>query len=105
MPFPTATITKPTMHGPPVLGAGLPTVLIGNMPAWRVGDMHTCPMVNPPPPAAPHVGGPTAPPGCVTVLAGGPPLTSATDQIIEAAALVPPTPNIIMMGVPTVLSP
>jgi uncharacterized Zn-binding protein involved in type VI secretion len=36
--------------------------------AARVGDMHTCPMVNPGPAAVPHVGGPVNPPGCVTVL-------------------------------------
>lgn len=37
-------------------------------PAARVGDMHTCPMVNPGP--VPHVGGPILPPGCPTVLIG-----------------------------------
>jgi len=34
--------------------------------AARVGDMHTCPMVNPG--GAPHVGGPVIPPGCPTVM-------------------------------------
>ena len=38
-------------------------------PAARVGDMHTCPMVTPPP----HVSGPILPPGCPTVLIGGMP--------------------------------
>jgi len=37
-------------------------------PAARVGDMHTCPMVDPGP--KPHVGGPILPPGCTTVMIG-----------------------------------
>ncbi|MFQ5571280.1 MAG: PAAR domain-containing protein [Rhodothermales bacterium] len=109
MPFPAATITSSPMHGPPVLGAGCPTVLIGNKPAWRVTDQHTCPVVNAPPPAgpgSPHGPGITAPPGCITVLVGGQPLTSLTDQIMEPGAVVPPmTADPIMMGVPTVLVP
>jgi uncharacterized Zn-binding protein involved in type VI secretion len=40
-------------------------------PAARVGDMHTCPMVNPGP--VPHVGGPILPPGVPTVIIGGMP--------------------------------
>src|SRR3954451_7052409 len=40
-------------------------------PAARVGDMHTCPKVEPGP--VPHVGGPILPPGCPTVLIGGVP--------------------------------
>lgn len=104
MSFPTATIVTPTMHGPPTLGVGCPTVIIGGKPAWRVTDMHTCPLPNPLP-GPPHGPGITSPPGCLTVTAGGPMLTSMTDQIIEVAALVPPTPNIILVGVPTVLSP
>ncbi len=38
-------------------------------PAARVGDMHTCPLVNPGP--VPHVGGPVLPPGCPTVFIAG----------------------------------
>ena len=32
---PAARVADPTGHGPPLLGAGCPTVLIANMPAWR----------------------------------------------------------------------
>jgi len=106
MPFPAGTITEGLMHGPPGMGPGCPTVLIGNKPAWRVGDMHTCPVPNPPPlagPGNPHGPGTTMPPGAVTVLVGGPPAARMTDQIMEPAALVPPPPNLIMMGIPTVL--
>ena len=40
------------------------------MPAARVTDMHTCPMVTPGTPPVPHVGGPILPAGCPTVLIG-----------------------------------
>ncbi len=48
---------------------GLPTVLIGTMPAARMGDMHVCPMVTPGVPPIPHVGGPVMM-GSATVLIG-----------------------------------
>jgi uncharacterized Zn-binding protein involved in type VI secretion len=107
MGFPAATVTSATMHGPPILGVGCPTVLIGGMPAWRLGDVHTCPMMNAPPPAGPGTphgpGSPTVP--CsFTVFIGGMPAARQTDQIIEAGAVVPPlVTNVIMMGYPTVL--
>jgi len=41
--------------------------------AARIGDMHTCPMVNPGP--VPHVGGPVAT-GVPTVMIGGMPATT-----------------------------
>ena len=34
-----------------VAWAPCPTVLIGGKPAWRIGDQHTCPIPNGPPPA------------------------------------------------------
>ena len=40
-------------------------------PAARLGDMHSCPMVNPGTPPIPHVGGPITGPGAPTVLIGG----------------------------------
>lgn len=65
-------------------------------PAARVGDMHTCPMVNPGP--VPHVGGPILPAGCPTVLIGGQPAARVGDM----ATCVGP-PDAIVMGSPTVL--
>lgn len=44
--------------------------------AARVGDMHTCPLVNG---TVPHVGGPVIPPGCVTVMIGGQPAAKVGD--------------------------
>lgn len=109
MPFPAATITANQMHGPPILGTGCPTVLIGNLPAWRVSDQHTCPVPNAPPPVGPgtpHGVGITQPPGAVTVMVGGPPLSRMTSQIMEPAAVVPlPPPNPTLSGCVTVLVP
>ena len=48
-------------------------------PAARVGDMHSCPLVNPGP--VPHVGGPVLPPGCPTVLIGGMPAARGGDML------------------------
>jgi uncharacterized Zn-binding protein involved in type VI secretion len=46
-------------------------------PAARVGDMHTCPMVNPN--GSPHTGGPVLPTGAATVLVQGAPCARAGD--------------------------
>ncbi len=102
MPFPAATITMSLSHGPPILGAGCPKVLIGGKPAWRVTDQHTCPVPSTNPAATPHGTGVTIPPGAITVMIGGPIAARQTDKIVEAAA-IPPAPNVIVMGVPNVL--
>lgn len=47
--------------------------------AARVGDLHTCPMADG---LKPHVGGPIAPTGCLTVLIGGQPAARAGDLAI-----------------------
>jgi uncharacterized Zn-binding protein involved in type VI secretion len=70
-------------------------VLIGGMPAWRVGvDFHTCPLFTG---VVPHVGGVVAM-GSMTVLIEGMPAARVGDQIVEAAP-----PNSIAMGEMTVL--
>ena len=46
--------------------------------AARVGDMHTCPMVDG---TVPHVGGPVMPPGAPTVLIGGQPAAKVGDML------------------------
>lgn len=95
------------MHGPPLLGAGQPTVLIANRPAWCVGDQHTCPVVNAPPPVGPgtpHGPGTTIPPGSMKVLIKNKPAACLGDKVMEPGAVVPlPPPNPILMGAPTVL--
>lgn len=104
---PAARLSDSTMHGSPLLGAACTTVLIGNMPAWRVGDQHTCPIPNAPPPAGPgtpHATGITMPPGAVNVLIGGKPAARMGDQISEPGAVVPPMViNTIVAGCMTVL--
>jgi uncharacterized Zn-binding protein involved in type VI secretion len=53
---PAARVGDPTGHPGLIAGPGVPTVLIGGMPASVVGDMHTCafppPAVHPPTPMA-----------------------------------------------------
>lgn len=64
-------------------------------PAARVGDMHTCPMIDG---VKPHVGGPVLPPGVPTVLIGGLPAATLGSQATCASA-----PDVIMKGSATVL--
>jgi len=85
--FPAARIGDPTVHGG-VITTGFPMVLIGNLPAARVTDIHTCPL---------HVGGPILT-GSFTVLVGYMPQARMMDQ----ATCVGP-PDIISMGAPTVI--
>jgi len=97
MPMPAARQTDPTVHGG-MITMGCPTVLIGGLPAARVGDMHACPLATPGTPPVPHVGGPILPPGGVTVLIGGQPAARVGDM-----ALCVGPPDSIAMGCPTVL--
>lgn len=88
-------------HGGTII-LGFPTVLIGGQPAARVGDMHVCPMVNPPPPPPPlppipHVGGPIVL-GSFTVVVGG----SLQARVGSMVTCVGP-PDTVAMGCPTVL--
>ena len=85
------------VHGGTIV-VGCPTVLIGNMPAARVGDMHVCPMLSPAVPPIPHVGGPILPPGSPTVLIGGMPAARMGDM----ATCVGP-PDSLVMGCMTVM--
>lgn len=71
--------------GGPIMPPGCPTVLIGGMPAARVGDMATC--VGPP--------DAIAPPGSPTVLIGGMPAARMGDMTVHGGSIV--------VGFPTVL--
>jgi uncharacterized Zn-binding protein involved in type VI secretion len=92
---PAARVGDLTSHGTPLgPGPGCPTVLIGGMPAWRVGaDTHVCPLVNG---VVPHVGGVVAM-GSATVLIGELPAARSGDSIVEAGG-----PNSIALGCLTV---
>lgn len=65
-------------------------------PAARVGDMHTCPLVDPGP--KPHVGGPILPLGCPTVIICGMPAA----RIGDMATCVGP-PDTIAQGAANVI--
>jgi uncharacterized Zn-binding protein involved in type VI secretion len=71
--------------------------MIGGMPAARAGDMHTCPMVCPAPPAIPHVGGPITM-GVPTVMIGGMPAAT-----VGSICTCTGPPDSVMMGCNTVL--
>jgi len=94
---PAARIGDQTAHGGVITGPGVPTVMIGGMPASVMGDMHACPMVNPAPPAIPHVGAAIIATG-VTVLIGGKPAARMGDTAICTGP-----PDSIIVGCPTVL--
>lgn len=70
--------TGPVPHvGGPIIGPGIPTVLIANLPAAVVGDMVTC--VGPPD---------TIVKGSTTVLIGGKPAARMGDQTAHGGAIV-----------------
>jgi uncharacterized Zn-binding protein involved in type VI secretion len=93
---PAARVGDTTSHGTPLgPGPGVPTVLIGGMPAWRAGmDTHACPLVDG---VKPHLGG-VVTVGSATVLIGGAPAARVGDSIVEAGV-----PNSIVTGAFTVL--
>lgn len=68
------------------------------VPAARLTDLHTCPMVTPGVPPIPHVGGPITGPGAPTVLIGSIPAAVMGDM----AVCVGP-PDSIIKGSATVL--
>jgi uncharacterized Zn-binding protein involved in type VI secretion len=94
---PAARLGDSTCHGGVITGPGCPTVLIGGMPAARMGDMHVCPMATPGTPPIPHVGGSILL-GSTGVFIGGMPAARMGDM----AMCVGP-PSSVIMGCATVL--
>lgn len=83
---PMVTGTVPHVGGP-VLPPGEPTVLIGGMPAARVGDMAVC----------------TGPPdsiamGSATVLIGGMPAARMGDVTAHGGTIVAGCPTVLIGG-------
>jgi uncharacterized Zn-binding protein involved in type VI secretion len=93
---PAARIGDMTMHGGSIV-VGCPTVLIGGMPAARLGDMHVCPMMTPGTPPIPHVGGPVSL-GSTGVLIGGQPAARMGDMCVCVGP-----PDSVALGCMTVL--
>ncbi len=84
-PMQTPAFPSPIPHvGGPITGPGVPTVLIGSLPAAVMGDVCTC--VGPPDAIAK---------GSVTVLIGGRPAARMGDSTAHG--------GIITLGFPTVL--
>lgn len=80
--------TPPVPHvGGPITGPGVPTVLIGNMPAATMGDMCTC--VGPPD---------TVAKGSATVLIGGKPAARMGDSTAHGGVIVVGFPAVMIGG-------
>jgi len=94
---PAARLTDMTAHGGTITGPGVPTVLIGKMPAATLGDMHVCPMMTPGTPPIPHVGGPITL-GSTGVFIGKKPAARMGDM----AVCVGP-PSTVVLGCMTVM--
>ncbi|MGP1421264.1 MAG: PAAR domain-containing protein [Tannerella sp.] len=76
-----ARVTDISTHGGIITGPGVPTVLIGGLPAAVMGDQHTCAI----PPVTPHI--PVSPfiTGSATVLIGGKPALRTSDVCVCGA--------------------
>ena len=78
----------PVPHvGGPIIGPGVPTVLIGKLPAAVMGDMATC-------------GGPpdTIIKGSATVMIGGKPAARMGDTTAHGGSIVMGCPTVIIGG-------
>lgn len=86
---------------PTFLPAPNPLLSVMPGPAAFVTDFHACPMVNPPVPPVPHVGGPILTPMNPTVLLAGMPLAGIGST--AQCSGVPPIDTLVL-GNPTYLS-
>jgi uncharacterized Zn-binding protein involved in type VI secretion len=83
---PMTTGTVPHVGGP-ILPPGCPTVLIGNLPAARAGDMATC--AGPPD---------TIAMGSQTVMIGNMPAARMGDQTAHGGVIMPPCCPTVIIG-------
>jgi len=83
---PMVTVLVPHVGGP-VTGPGVPTVLIGGLPAAVMGDLCTC--VGPPD---------TIILGSTTVLIGGKPAARLGDTTAHGGSIVVGTPTVLIGG-------
>ena len=91
---PAARVGDPSGHPGVVSGPGVPTVLIGGMPAATAGDAHVCAM---PPLAGPHPPSPIAA-GSATVVIGGRPAARVGDLAGCGAPIVAGAPTVLIGG-------
>ena len=81
---PAARVGDATAHPGLVTGPGVPTVLIGGLPAVTMGALHTCAF----PPPVVHPPTPLLPPCCPTVLIGGMPAARVGDMAGCGATII-----------------
>jgi uncharacterized Zn-binding protein involved in type VI secretion len=91
---PAARVGDPTGHPGVLAPPGVPTVLIGGLPAATVGNPHTCAF----PGLPPHPPTPVLPPGCPTVLIGGRPAARMGDLAGCGAPVVVGCPTVLIGG-------
>jgi len=89
---PAARVTDVSTHGGIIVGPGIPTVLIGGLPAAVATDQHVCPI--PPPVHVPTVS--PFPMGSATVLIGGLPALRVGDVCICGASAAVGAPTVII---------
>ena len=89
-----ARITDVTTHGGTIVGPGVPTVLIGNMPAAVATDTHVCSI----PPNTPHLTVSIFPMGSATVLIGGKFALRTSDMCLCGAAAAVGDPTVQIGG-------
>jgi len=91
---PAARIGDTTVHGGTVVGPGVPTVLIGGMPAAVMLDTHVCVL-------PPNVHQPTASPfimGSTTVLIANKPALRVGDSCLCGASTAVGDPTVLIGG-------
>lgn len=87
-PMQTPALPSPIPHvGGPILPAGCPTVLIGGLPAARMGDQALC--VGPPDVIVK---------GSATVLIGGQPAARMGDSTAHGGTIVAGCPTVLIGG-------
>jgi len=91
---PAARLLDQTGHPGLVAGPGSPNVLIGGLPAAKVGDTHVCLM---PPTAGPHPPAPF-PSGSTSVVIGGQPALRMNDVSSCGAPIVTGATTVLIGG-------
>ncbi|MGA0560245.1 PAAR domain-containing protein [Larkinella sp. VNQ87] len=86
-PMQTPAVVPIPHVGGPIMGPGMPTVLIGGQPAATVGDLCTC--VGPPD---------IITKGSATVLIGGKPAARMGDMTAHGGSIVAGCPTVLMGG-------
>ena len=89
---PAARVADVSVHGGTIIGPGVPTVLIGGMPAAVATDQHVCPI-------PPIVHQPTVSPfpmGSATVLIGGMPALRVGDTCLCGATAAVGEPTVLI---------